>query len=357
MVSSSRDGSKDDMISGWRLNASLQRRTPLCWLLRNGEFHSGPKRPDEPLPTEYAGWLPETMTWRELGMDMPEFPLLVASEYGSVPQHGGKLLPFLIDYRRIVEAGSDSDEENKRLRELYLNYPEYYRESAIDPNKYEAFKKLSLGAQCEQLRLLLVQLPCARTASHWVHRGMSFARPELVVQHEMKFRGNAVAACEGGPILLLLKSMCLPWFLEHHTAGPDDARLRLFEALCTIYADRRADIWNVAKNSSKQRMMECFREIYREQFTSSMYPGVTEDLVSRMFDALRGKMDRIFEIFASASYQFRAGWPDVTTVNGLSVSFLEVKTKDRLHASQMAIIGRFAKPLALDFQVWQVVPL
>jgi hypothetical protein len=281
----------------------------------------------------------------------------MASEFGQVPLDGGQLLPFLIEYRKIVEGEFSPDDEHRRLHELYSAYPQYYREPPVDPEQYGSFKKLSLRAQCEQLRIPLEQLACARKVPHWVHRGMSFARPELVVQHEMKCRGNAAAACEGGPILLLLKSMCLPWFLEHHTMGPDDARLRLFEALCTIYSDRRADIWNVAKNSSKQRMMDCFRDIYREQFTSSMYPGVTEDLLSGMFDALREKMDRIFEIFASDPYAYRAGWPDVTAVNGSSVSFLEVKTKDRIHASQMTIIGRFAKPLALDFQVWQVVPL
>ncbi|WP_371264495.1 VRR-NUC domain-containing protein, partial [Salmonella enterica] len=42
-------------------------------------------------------------------------------------------------------------------------------------------------------------------------------------------------------------------------------------------------------------------------------------------------------------YQYRSGWPDLTLIRDKSIKFVEVKTTDNLHKSQLTTI-----PVILD---------
>ena len=109
-----------DLIAGWQLAVTLQMRTPLKWLQRHMEFQEGSERPTEPLPAEYATWVPVPFTWREAGIDEDDRPpSTVASQIGPVPMDGAEFLPFLIEYRMIVEGAIDA------LRDLGVRYPAY----------------------------------------------------------------------------------------------------------------------------------------------------------------------------------------------------------------------------------------
>jgi hypothetical protein len=115
-----KDFSGDDLIVGWKLSVTMQRRTPLEWLRRHGEFHAGSKHPAEVVPIERGCWMPVLKTWRELGIDMAQIPDgTMASEVGYLPLDGGDFLPFLIDYRMIVENRVGN------LAELADRYPQY----------------------------------------------------------------------------------------------------------------------------------------------------------------------------------------------------------------------------------------
>ena len=48
--------------------------------------------------------------------------------------------------------------------------------------------------------------------------------------------------------------------------------------------------------------------------------------------------------FQMDPYRFRSGWPDLTLVNGEYIEFVEVKTTDKLHYSQIDTIS-FMKDL------------
>lgn len=109
-----------DLISGWEMSVTMQTRTPLKWLQRHREFHTGAERPIEELPPEHACWVPVLKTWRELGIDEDEIPeTTMASEIGQIPVDGGDFLPFLMEYRMIVEDGGGT------LLDLAGRYPQY----------------------------------------------------------------------------------------------------------------------------------------------------------------------------------------------------------------------------------------
>ncbi len=96
------EGSK--LIDGWNLIATMSRRTPLEWLLRHGEWAETPTD----LPMEFAWWTPRLKSLKELGIRGNELPpSTMASEIGQIPDDGGDFLPFLIEYRKIVEGQSD----------------------------------------------------------------------------------------------------------------------------------------------------------------------------------------------------------------------------------------------------------
>lgn len=123
------DMSNDAILAGWELSATMQRRTPLAWLLRHREFHEGSDRPAETLPMQHACWVPVTRSWRSLGIDMDETPeTTMASEVGQIPFNGGEFLPFLIEYRIIVEEAGGT------LTDLASRYPQY-RDLLFPPPK------------------------------------------------------------------------------------------------------------------------------------------------------------------------------------------------------------------------------
>ncbi|MBB1091076.1 hypothetical protein HUU61_07215 [Rhodopseudomonas palustris] len=112
--------SNDDIIAGWELSVTMQRRTPLTWLLRHREFHEGIDRPTEIVPMQHACWVPVLRSWRSLGIDMDEVPeTTMASEVGQIPVDGGDFLPFLLEYRMIVEDGGGT------LTDLASRHPQY----------------------------------------------------------------------------------------------------------------------------------------------------------------------------------------------------------------------------------------
>jgi hypothetical protein len=114
------DMPNDDVLAGWQMSVTMQTRTPLRWLQRHREFHAGADRPTEKLPPEHACWVPVPKTWRAVGIDADEMPeTTMASQIGQIPVDGGDFLPFLMEYRMIVEEGGGT------LLDLADRYPQY----------------------------------------------------------------------------------------------------------------------------------------------------------------------------------------------------------------------------------------
>jgi hypothetical protein len=112
--------SNDDVLAGWELSVTMQRRTPLAWLVRHREFHEGSDRPTEIVPMQHACWVPVARSWRSLGIDADDIPeTTMASEVGQIAVNGGDFLPFVIEYRMIVEDGGGT------LTNLASRYPQY----------------------------------------------------------------------------------------------------------------------------------------------------------------------------------------------------------------------------------------
>jgi hypothetical protein len=53
-------------------------------------------------------------------------------------------------------------------------------------------------------------------------------------------------------------------------------------------------------------------------------------------------------------YDYRSGWPDLTVIEDGEVSFIEIKTTDLLHASQLRFAEEIAKPLGFSCSIIQL---
>lgn len=119
--------SDNDLIAGYQFCATIQKRTTLFILEKHGECHPGP--PDK-LPIygeEKDGiWLPVTKTWKELGFDVEELsPGTMASDIGQIPEDGGDYLPFLKEFRKIVEQDGSPTEKVKKIKALAKENDKY----------------------------------------------------------------------------------------------------------------------------------------------------------------------------------------------------------------------------------------
>jgi len=93
-----------DIISGLKFHATLHLTTPLSVLQHHGEFFDGPPSKAPAYGTPAQGiWLHQTRSWRELGIDIDDWPeSTAASDIG--PILASTYIPFLIRFRRIVES-------------------------------------------------------------------------------------------------------------------------------------------------------------------------------------------------------------------------------------------------------------
>lgn len=103
--------------------------TPLSILIHHGEKFSGPlKKAPQYGPSEYGGWSPLRPTWRDMGIDVDEFPEgEMATKFG--PARASEAISFLIEFRKIVEGPGLVDEKVENLKKLGMKnnlYRKYY---------------------------------------------------------------------------------------------------------------------------------------------------------------------------------------------------------------------------------------
>jgi hypothetical protein len=117
-----------DLISGWRYSATLQLRTPLAYLERDGEFYPGPKEP--PIIGPVEGYLSDGTGFNPYGIWLqvidpeilpPSTSATRATAWGQVrlgSEEERNLISFLKSFRYIVESAEGLDQKLSELKEL-----------------------------------------------------------------------------------------------------------------------------------------------------------------------------------------------------------------------------------------------
>jgi hypothetical protein len=114
-----------DVVSGMCFHATLQLRTPLRILKRNGQILPlGTDLPDD-LEQWMGIWAPKTKTWTELGIDVAaaDYESSASSHIGPVKP--SEYLPFLVAIREVVEDRSLSLNDRKACIVALCSRPEF----------------------------------------------------------------------------------------------------------------------------------------------------------------------------------------------------------------------------------------
>lgn len=164
------------------------------------------------------------------------------------------------------------------------------------------------------------------------------------------------AASEGGLILTLIKAAS---FEALDVRNSDTFVEALYAQNVAFDQDRFAPERLIAtvSNATRRQIERNWKVIAASAGNSpAYYPNVREHHVTSLFDALGPyRLAEIAAIFATAPYDLRAGWPDLTLWQDGKVKFVEVKgPSDSFHASQARLITKLLLPLGFDVGLAEV---
>ena len=211
----------------------------------------------------------------------------------------------------------------------------------------QAIVMLPLAEQCQHLGI-----------THEKMSGLNFQQtPELASWRHFSSFGYAGGYCEGGPILLLIRSAALNVLSHLNTFGSrQDACTRFTEAQLTILHEHSDLILSAIRSADSQQVVQHFSEIYSSHLIQERFPGLTPSAIASLFDALGGeRLAQITSVIMEDPYLYRAGWPDLTMTKGPEMLWAEIKTTDRLHMSQITTLHRMKSLLPGNICVIQLV--
>jgi hypothetical protein len=128
-----------DILDVLRFVATLHATTPYDVLIHHGEIFAGPPSKAPVYGSRADGiWTPKTKSWRDLGIDIDDMPEGThASDIGLM--FPSEYLPFLIQFRSIVESNSPPEEKLNGLESYAQSSPSHARIWARLTSSYANF--------------------------------------------------------------------------------------------------------------------------------------------------------------------------------------------------------------------------
>ncbi len=164
------------------------------------------------------------------------------------------------------------------------------------------------------------------------------------------------AASEGGLILTLIKAASF----EALDVRNSDTFVEALHAQNVAFDQDRFSperLIATVSNATRRQIERNWKVIAASAGNSpAYYPNVREHHVISLFDALGpDRLAEIAAVFATAPYDLRAGWPDLTLWQDGKVKFVEVKgPSDSFHASQARLITKLLLPLGFEVGLAEV---
>lgn len=209
--------------------------------------------------------------------------------------------------------------------------------------------RCQLSRQCVAQGLSIDTVPAERISRLWRYQGRTYKEPEEVALSFYRESGHDGTWCEGGTVNLLMKSACFTVLAQNNPFGNrQDTRRRYFEAQCTILKAQVSEILDAIAAATFEGISLAATEILGDPWVRDCYPHVRLEFLVRLWKTLgSAQLAEIARVFLLSPYDFRSGWPDLTPIGSDGVRFVEVKTTDLLHPSQLRIVEAFARPMRL----------
>jgi hypothetical protein len=214
----------------------------------------------------------------------------------------------------------------------------------------KAIERLSLREQCQSISIGL-------STSQWD----SASTPEMYCYNTFVQRGHIGSYCEGGGFGAAIKALCLDALTEasifYGTCidAREDACLKGVVGLAHIEASKLETIFKQIQQTTKAKYLASFSEIISYNLIREWYPGLSLEFADALFNAVPKEHFEQLARWVSKDPSHRNGWPDLTLVKGGRLKFVEVKTTDRLHHSQLVTIPALVREIGADVSVLQLV--
>lgn len=188
------------------------------------------------------------------------------------------------------------------------------------------------------------------------HRADAYKPVELATLDHYQAGGWHGCAAEGGLILTLIKAASFKALPVRHA----DTFIEALYAKNVAFPEDRfehSDLLAAIEQAELEQMERNWSIIAASAGdTPCFYPRVQRDHVIGLFNCLGvERLRSIAEVFATAAYDLRAGWPDLTLWRNEEVRFVEVKAPgDSMHSSQARLISTVLVPLGLRVGLTEV---
>jgi hypothetical protein len=211
--------------------------------------------------------------------------------------------------------------------------------------KRYAISKMPLQKQCNEISLPFEEIKLQYTGN-----------PEPALLTHYQSLGYTGISCEGTGILNILKALMLDKLAEYNAFNErEDACTRYLEAQFTILEENIDEVILSISSVTKDQFVNNFNEIISTPFISSEYPELNIEFAIAMFDVIdKDTYINVARKIAEDPYTYRNGWPDLTLVKDKKVLFIEVKTTDKLHESQLITIPEMRNILPFEFSVCKI---
>jgi len=182
-------------------------------------------------------------------------------------------------------------------------------------------------------------------------------KPEIWAMQYFSNLGFIGAYCEGRAIGLILKGLCLDaltktsYFYGTVINAKEDACLKDIATLSEKNEDELNGIMKEIYETDRSKYLSACEEILSYPVINQYYPGLSMNFVDKMYDAFTKDEYCLIAKWIAMNPEHRNGWPDLTLFKEGMVRFVEVKTTDKLHKSQLITIPAIKQLINADIQV------
>ncbi len=214
----------------------------------------------------------------------------------------------------------------------------------------KAIESLPLREQCHSISIGLSTTP-------W----RSASTPETYAYNTFAKQGHIGTYCEGGGFGVAIKALCFDALTEasifYGTCidAREDACLKGVVGLAHIETSKLETIFKQLNQTTKTKYLAAFSEIISYSLIREWCPGLSLEFADALFDAVSKTHFEQLARWVSKDHNHSNGWPDLTLVKDGHLKFVEVKTTDRLHHSQLVTIPALVREIGADVSVLQLV--
>jgi hypothetical protein len=257
-----------------------------------------------------------------------------------------KLTNSMIDAIKIIYNTSSTDGINKKTL-LSLTNKNILRDNFLSEEaKQFIISKMKLKEQCKELSISFSEITLQYDKN-----------PEFALLEYFNKLGYIGSFSEGHLLLNVLKALVLNKLEEYNIfQSREDACVRFLSAQLETNKNYHKEIISSLENIDKETFIKNLNDIFSHPLIQKFHPNLSYETAVELFDSFDLDLFQvILQTIAENPSEFSIGWPDLLLIKDKQVYFIEVKTTDKLHMSQIKTISLFKNIIPSKFEVIKII--